>query len=265
MSDPFSEGDIAKTIDHPLMVAPGAALAWLTAGRSPAIGSALAALLSIAGGIAFLAFSLMLPSLSWNPWRRRRPGRIARVRELCQTSGKSRQRRLAGASLCPQANRISQRGRQLLRRCGHGKPHALSACVWSQNPGPAMDPARLRPLSFSRIGLPHSNDLYHLGCVRQARPPLPSRFIPSAQAQSLLALPLSARSLVRAGLPAPLALRLRSPSPLAWLLAWGAPVRAPLPGLSVPLPPSRSELCCWLRLRSTARRKANFCCFLYPR
>jgi hypothetical protein len=151
------------------MVALGAALAWLTAGRSPAIGSALAALLSIAGGIAFLAFSLMLPSLSWNPWRRRRPSRIARVRELCQTSGKSRQGRLAGASLCPQANRISQRGRQLLRRCGHGKPHALSACVWSQNPGPAMDPARLRPLSFSRIGLPHSNDLYHLGCVRSCR------------------------------------------------------------------------------------------------
>jgi hypothetical protein len=38
MSDPFSEGDIAKTIGHPLMVALGAALAWLTAGRSPAIG-----------------------------------------------------------------------------------------------------------------------------------------------------------------------------------------------------------------------------------
>jgi hypothetical protein len=91
MSDPFSEGDIAKTIGHPLMVALGAALAWLTVGRSPAIESALAALLSIAGGIAFLAFSLMLPSLFWNTWRQRRPGRIARVRELCQTSGKSRQ------------------------------------------------------------------------------------------------------------------------------------------------------------------------------
>jgi hypothetical protein len=40
------------------MVALGAALAWVTAGRSPAIGSALAALFSIAGG-GFLAFSLM--------------------------------------------------------------------------------------------------------------------------------------------------------------------------------------------------------------
>jgi hypothetical protein len=37
MSDPFSEGDIAKTIAHPLMVALGAALAWLTVGRSPAL------------------------------------------------------------------------------------------------------------------------------------------------------------------------------------------------------------------------------------
>jgi hypothetical protein len=59
MSDEFSESDIAKIIGHPIMVALGAALAWLTAGRSPAIGSALATLLSIVGGIAFLAFSLM--------------------------------------------------------------------------------------------------------------------------------------------------------------------------------------------------------------
>jgi hypothetical protein len=59
MSDQFSEGDIAKIVGHPVMMALGAALAWLTAGRSPAVGSALAALLSIVGGIAFLAFSLM--------------------------------------------------------------------------------------------------------------------------------------------------------------------------------------------------------------
>ena len=83
MSDPFSEGDIAKTIGHPLMVALGAALAWLTAGRSPAIGSALAALLSIAGGIAFLAFSLMLPSLSWSPWRTLLLAAFARKANFC--------------------------------------------------------------------------------------------------------------------------------------------------------------------------------------
>ena len=59
MSDQFSEGDIAKTIGHPVMVALGAALAWLTAGRSPTVSSAVAALLSIVGGVSFLAFSLM--------------------------------------------------------------------------------------------------------------------------------------------------------------------------------------------------------------
>jgi hypothetical protein len=46
MSDQFSEGDIAKTIGHPVMVALGAALA-------------VAALLSIVGGVSFLAFPLM--------------------------------------------------------------------------------------------------------------------------------------------------------------------------------------------------------------
>jgi hypothetical protein len=35
-------------------------------------------------------------------------------------------------------------------------PHAFGL----KNRGHAMDPARLRPLSFSRIGLPHSNDLH---------------------------------------------------------------------------------------------------------
>jgi hypothetical protein len=59
ISEEFSEGDIAKVIGHPVMGALGAALTCLAAGRSPAIGSARAALLSIAVGFAFLAFSLM--------------------------------------------------------------------------------------------------------------------------------------------------------------------------------------------------------------
>jgi hypothetical protein len=55
----FSESDFAKTIGHPVMVALGAALAWLTAGASGTIGPALTALLSAVGGTSFLAFSLM--------------------------------------------------------------------------------------------------------------------------------------------------------------------------------------------------------------
>lgn len=56
MSDQFSEIDVAKAIGHPFMLGLGAFLTWLTAGS---LGPALKALLSIIGGISFLAFSLM--------------------------------------------------------------------------------------------------------------------------------------------------------------------------------------------------------------
>jgi hypothetical protein len=59
MGDQFSESDFAKTIGYPIMVALGALLTWLTAGMSGSIGSALTALLSLLGGVSFLAFSLM--------------------------------------------------------------------------------------------------------------------------------------------------------------------------------------------------------------
>ena len=59
MTNQLYESDVAKAISYPLVVALGALFTWLATVRSGTIDSALAALLSILGGVSFLAFSLM--------------------------------------------------------------------------------------------------------------------------------------------------------------------------------------------------------------
>ncbi len=83
--------------------------------------------------------------------------------------GRASGRQSGGAPLCRQADKISRRGRPLLRRCRHRQPHAFSTCVRAKNPGAAVDPARFRPLPLSRIGLSHRDDFSYLGCLRSSR------------------------------------------------------------------------------------------------
>src|SRR5262245_62133098 len=98
----------------------GAVVTWLTAGSTGIIGSALAALLAIVGGLRGFTFYLMLrPYLGFLA-----SGAMEKASAERQSYDSTRQSLLEGnirgASLLPLAHHISGRGRPRLWRCRQG-------------------------------------------------------------------------------------------------------------------------------------------------
>ncbi len=117
--------DVAKTTGYLVMTALGAFVTWLIAGSMGALGPALTALLSILGGISFLAISLIyeryfeiLGAGGGSPERES----YVKLRADLASGG------LAGSLYDSSLEKILDR--QVLRRSRNGGAFALSPCVW---------------------------------------------------------------------------------------------------------------------------------------